>query len=235
MLLALVGLLFVLPAQGLYFYMERDIRKCFKDELVKNSHIEARIRILDPMVSQLMQDKPDYFVDVELTTPDKQVLTLKLKPEELLTYNSTKNGEFRLCIRIDSKVYDDPMGIKSIKTKLFFSNEYYNLNDTKRKPSQPTQEEKDPSGLSPDQLKQAATESHFAPLKNRIKKISSMVGEIIAHQQWEREKEGQFTDKLRRLTGNFFNMVWLQIAIVVGSAAFSVINLRKFFVRKHIF
>jgi hypothetical protein len=62
-----------------------------------------------------------------------------------------------------------------------------------------------------------------------------MVGEIIAHQQWEREKEGQFTDKLRRLSSNFFNMVWLQIAIVLGSAAFSVINLRKFFVRKHIF
>ena len=62
-----------------------------------------------------------------------------------------------------------------------------------------------------------------------------MVGEIIAHQQWEREKEGQFTEKLRRLSNSFFNMVWLQIAIVVGSAAFSVINLRKFFVRKHIY
>jgi hypothetical protein len=84
-----------------------------------------------------MQDKPDYFVDVELTTPDKQVLTLKLKPEELLTYNSTKSinsnyhkphidGEFKLCIRIDAKVFEDPMGIKSVKTKLFFSNEYYN-------------------------------------------------------------------------------------------------------------
>ena len=28
----------ILPqASGLYFYMERDIQKCFKDELVKNS------------------------------------------------------------------------------------------------------------------------------------------------------------------------------------------------------
>lgn len=25
------------PTQGLYFYMEREVRKCFKDELVKNS------------------------------------------------------------------------------------------------------------------------------------------------------------------------------------------------------
>jgi uncharacterized membrane protein len=62
-----------------------------------------------------------------------------------------------------------------------------------------------------------------------------MIGEIIAHQQWEREKESQFTDKLRSLSNNFFNMVWLQIVVVAASAAFSVINLRKFFVRKHIY
>lgn len=37
-------------ASGLYFYMERDSIKCFKDELVKNSRIEARVRILDPVV-----------------------------------------------------------------------------------------------------------------------------------------------------------------------------------------
>lgn len=37
------------------------------------------------------------------------------------------DGEFKLCMKIADKVYDDPKaGIKSIKTKLFFSNEYYN-------------------------------------------------------------------------------------------------------------
>ncbi len=36
------------------------------------------------------------------------------------------DGEYQLCIKISDPVYDDIAGIKSIKTKLFFSNEYYN-------------------------------------------------------------------------------------------------------------
>lgn len=82
------------------------------------------------------------------------------------------------------------MGIKSVKTKLFFSNEYYSckpnffasfglVNDTKKKSQA---DDKNPGGLSQEQLKQAATTSHFEPLKNRIKKISSMVRDIISHQ-----------------------------------------------------
>ena len=38
-------------------------------------------------------------------------------------------------------------------------------------------------------LVNAATEGHFAPLKLKVKKVQSMVDNIIAHQQWEREKE----------------------------------------------
>lgn len=62
-----------------------------------------------------------------------------------------------------------------------------------------------------------------------------MIDEIIAHQSWEREKEGQFSDKLRSFSSNFFSLVGLQMTIVFASAAFSVISLRKFFVRKHIY
>jgi hypothetical protein len=36
------------------------------------------------------------------------------------------DGEYQLCLRIADAVYaDENAGIKSIKTKLFFSNEYY--------------------------------------------------------------------------------------------------------------
>ena len=35
------------------------------------------------------------------------------------------DGEFKLCVQINDKVYDDIAGIKSVKTKLMFSNEYY--------------------------------------------------------------------------------------------------------------
>jgi hypothetical protein len=37
----------ILPqASGLYFYLERDIQKCFKDELVKNSvSVTIKLRV----------------------------------------------------------------------------------------------------------------------------------------------------------------------------------------------
>ena len=36
------------------------------------------------------------------------------------------DGEYQLCIKISEPVFTDAAGIKSVKTKLFFSNEYYN-------------------------------------------------------------------------------------------------------------
>ena len=43
------------------------------------------------------------------------------------------DGEFKLCIKLNDKLFDDKLGVKYVKTKLFFSNEYYTLNETKKK------------------------------------------------------------------------------------------------------
>ena len=72
-------------------------------------------------------------------------------------------------------------------------------------------------------------------MQKRARKVTQMVEEIIAYQQWSREKKQDFVDRIRSLSSSFFNMVVLQIAIVIGSAAFSVVNLRRFFVKKHIY
>ena len=102
------------------------------------------MRILDPAVNALMLNNKGYDVHLELTTPDKLNMGLLVKPEEVFSYNTSKSkylfklqykikysdidGEFKLCVRIADKVFEDAAGIKSIKTKLFFSNEYYNCN-----------------------------------------------------------------------------------------------------------
>ena len=79
-----------------------------------------------------------YGINLELTTPDKLTMAVMVKPEEMFSYDTTKSkrintrsdicvdGEYQLCMRIAEAVYaDEYAGIKSIKTKLFFSNEYY--------------------------------------------------------------------------------------------------------------
>ena len=78
-------------------------------------------------------------------------------------------------------------------------------------------------------------EFHFSPLKKRAKRINQLIDDIIAHQNYEREKEQKYKDNLVSLGSGFRFLVFVQIAILVGAAAFSVIALRKFFVKKHIY
>ena len=64
----------------------------------------------------------------------------------LTRVNDDIDGEYQLCIKISDAVYTDEAGIKSIKTKLFFSNEYYNckLNQSNNLFSEQCRWEKDP-------------------------------------------------------------------------------------------
>jgi len=52
---------------------------------------------------------------------------------------------------------------------------------------------------------------------------------------YEREKEQDYTNRQGTLSSNFVLMVTFQIVVVIGSAVYTVMNLRKFFVKKHIF
>ena len=73
------------------------------------------------------------------------------------------------------------------------------------------------------------------PLNRRVEKISKVIDDIIAHQEYERERETEYKTKLSSLSGSFTNLVLVQILVVGAAAAYSVYNLRKFFVKKHIF
>ena len=81
----------------------------------------------------------------------------------------------------------------------------------------------------------AAKEAHFAPLKKRSTRIMQLADDIIAHQNDEREKEALYKQHLENLNSGFKFITLLQVGILVGAGVFSVIALRKFFVKKHIY
>jgi hypothetical protein len=72
-------------------------------------------------------------------------------------------------------------------------------------------------------------------LKKRSTRIKQLVDDIIAHQDYERQKEQKYSSNLESLNSGFKFVVMLQIGVLVAAAIFSVISLRKFFVRKHIY
>jgi hypothetical protein len=58
--------------------------------------IQAKARVLDPSVQQLMKDNPSYSFEFELTTPEKKNIGVNLDPEEIFSYNTTKSKQDNL-------------------------------------------------------------------------------------------------------------------------------------------
>lgn len=71
-------------------------------------------------------------------------------------------------------------------------------------------------------------------LTTRIKKINTAMDSIIDYQKYEREQENLYRHYQERLASSIFSMTIVEILLVMLSAGYSVYNLRKFFVKKHI-
>ena len=86
-----------------------------------------------------------------------------------------------------------------------------------------------------DNYDKAVSKGAFNVLYKRLDKIEESLETTAQYQQYEREKEAQYRELQTSLSSNIFNMTVLEIILVIGSAAFSVYSLRKFFVKRHIF
>ena len=54
-----------------------------------------------------------------------------------------------------------------------------------------------------EEVKSIATEGHFNDLRKRMKKILNGLTDIIAHQEFEREKEVEYTSHQQGLSSSF--------------------------------
>ena len=86
-----------------------------------------------------------------------------------------------------------------------------------------------------DNYEKAMSKGAFNVLYKRLDKIEESLETTEKYQAYEREKEVQYRELQTSLSSNIFNMTVLEIILVIGSAAFSVYSLRKFFVKRHIF
>ncbi|CDW90498.1 transmembrane emp24 domain-containing protein eca-like [Stylonychia lemnae] len=229
--LLLCALTMIQYANGLYFYVAHKEIKCFKDELLRNSEIQAHVTVVDNEIKTYMKNNPTEGIYFTLEDPENKVVLTKLaKSDELITHKSNISGEFKLCLLITEQTYLKH-DVKQVKVILKYSNEYYKLNTSNADYIQVSKKEIEKQ----IQYQSAATQGQFMPITRRVDKIDKVIDDIIAHQDYEREREQEYKQKLESLSGSFFNLISVQIILVIGVAAYSVINLRKFFVKKHIF
>ncbi len=72
-------------------------------------------------------------------------------------------------------------------------------------------------------------------MRQGLKKIEKSLDDILAHQDHERDKEFNYLNMQVKFSAYFFYLTLGQLAVVLISVVFTVVNLRKFFVKKAIF
>ena len=194
---------------------------------------------------------------------DKQLFYGDVHPNVQYEYDTADAGEYKLCVMVTEMAFENKNA--KIKTKVKFSAEFHRskLKKTLRKLTprmlldQRVRNEKakgifdigeeslvdgkSSSGnfhmraQQHEEFEGAVTEGHFNVLQKRITKIENSLDEIIQYQTYEREQEVLYRDYQNSLYNNFWNLTALEIIMVCASAAYSVVSLRKFIVKKSIF
>uniref|UniRef100_A0A7S3IW45 GOLD domain-containing protein n=1 Tax=Strombidium inclinatum TaxID=197538 RepID=A0A7S3IW45_9SPIT len=220
--------------QGIYFYLEKNQEKCFKDEVVKNYTLEMTINILDKDITdyydrnlQKQKDGINLFV---LNSDGKQLYNGVVWPNEQYEYDADKGGEYKVCVSMTDSMFDGP-GVSQIKTQVKFASEFHRDKKAAKSGEEVHHAEKKKEEADQTGLKQG----HFAPIRKRINKIYKKILDIKQFQNYEREQEEMYEANQKKLASNFFWLSLFQIAVVVGSAAYSVWNLKKYFVKKAIY
>ena len=121
-------------------------------------------------------------------------------------------------------------GYTQIKTQVKFASEFHRDKKAQKKGDEVHHAEKQAEEKD-DGLKAG----HFAPIRRRINKIYKKILDIKQFQNYEREQEEMYEANQAQLSNRFFYLSLFQIVIVAASSAYSVYNLKKFFVKKAIF
>jgi hypothetical protein len=211
--------------------------------------------VIDDAIKEFMNANPNEGIRINLfNSKEELVLDRTAKPEELITYQSDVSKSTLLqpfqMANSDSACRSLTRYTASMMSSRSKSSSSSPMNTTNVSPSihltrcpvdseDPAKKEikkSDSFQKRREEIeKSAATVGQFMPLQRRTSKIEKIIDDIIGYQNFEREREAAYKDNLEALNSSFFRLSLIQILVVLGSAAFSVVSLRKFFVKKHIF
>ena len=190
------------------------------------------INILDKNIVQNYNDNLKKQVDgINLSVLDKddnKLYSGTVWPNEQYEYDADKGGEYKICLSLTDSMFIK--GYSQIKTQVKFASEFHRDKKAAKKG-----EEVHKTVKADDEEDSAFKQGHFTNLRRRINRIYKKIIEIKQFQNYEREQEEMYEANQAKLSSNFFWLSIFQIAVVAASSAFSVWNLKKFFVKKAIF
>ncbi|ORY92372.1 emp24/gp25L/p24 family/GOLD-domain-containing protein [Syncephalastrum racemosum] len=206
-LLLVAAFAFLAPTHALYFYLDGSEKKCFLEELPKETMVTGMYKAEQFSAVQnqwIVNPEVRIQITVEELPQEHTIVSMQREAEGRFTFTSAESGDHSICLSAVSNSWFD-----STKTRMTFDMDF----------DDPSMDQHDHK----DTLNDLAT---------RIHELNQRVQDIRREQQSQREREAEFRDQ-SELTNS--RVVWwtlLQIAVLGAICLWQMQHYKNFFVAK---
>ncbi|CDH54456.1 endosomal cargo receptor [Lichtheimia corymbifera JMRC:FSU:9682] len=199
--------IFTKVSDALYFYLEGAEKKCFLEELPKETMVTGIYKAEQFSATQnqwIVNPEARIQITVEELPQEHVVVNRQDSPSGRFTFTSAESGDHSICLSVASTSWFD-----STKTRMTFDMDF-----------------DDPAGEQHDH-----TET-LSDMAKRIHDLNERVQDIRREQAAQREREAEFRDQ-SELTNS--RVVWwtiTQLAVLGGICVWQMRHYKSFFVAK---
>ncbi|KAI9738528.1 MAG: emp24p/erv25p- protein [Claussenomyces sp. TS43310] len=206
-------LVFLVPAQALYFYIEA--QKCFSEELPKDTlvvgHYSAEEFNLD-LNSYVKNDQLSIFITVdEIFDSNHRVVSQKGSASGRFTFSAADAGEHKICFtpshRTGNSGWLGGRALGGVKLTLDLA-----IGETSEIESQ--------------------DKGKIMDIVQKVKDLNGRLQDIKREQVFQREREAEFRDQSESTNARVVRWTLIQIVVLGLTCAWQLSHLRSFFIKQ---
>ncbi|KAI9256503.1 emp24/gp25L/p24 family/GOLD-domain-containing protein [Phascolomyces articulosus] len=199
--------IFAQVSDALYFYLEGSEKKCFLEELPKETMVTGTYKAEQFSAVQnqwIVNPELSIQITVEELPQEHIVVDRKASAQDRFTFTSAESGDHSICLSVVSSSWFD-----STKTRMTFDMDF-----------------DDPAGDHHDH------KETLSAMAMRIHELNQRVQDIRREQSFQREREAEFRDQ-SELTNS--RVVWwtiMQLVVLGAICVWQMRHYKHFFVAK---
>ncbi|KAL7273099.1 emp24p/erv25p-related protein [Rhizina undulata] len=204
---------YVLPAAGLYFYIDGSSPKCFFEELPKDTLVVGQFKAEEYNPNtQSFSINPQLAIQItvdETFDNDHRIVNQKGSSSGRFTFTTSDSGEHRLCFWASTTAASGWFSSHPQGVKLHLDLAIGETGEI---------ESKDKDKL--------------ADIVQRVKDLNSRLQDIRREQVFQREREAEFRDQSESTNARVVRWTLIQLGILGVTCVWQLSHLRAFFIKQ---
>ncbi|EPQ56371.1 hypothetical protein GLOTRDRAFT_115647 [Gloeophyllum trabeum ATCC 11539] len=204
--LLLLFLVFSATVNALHFYLDANEKRCFVEEVPSETVVEGHYRALewsDEQQAYVNNPELGILVEVDEMETSHPVVRTRGPPDGRFTFTSHDSGDHSICL---STNYSSSWFGSNTHIRLYLDVVV--------------------GAVKPDLDRDR---SHISELAAKVRDLNNKLEDIRREQQYQREREADFRDLSEETNSKAVWYSLLQIAVLIGTCAWQLRHLRRFF------